>query len=134
MLDHAPDHAPDQALDHASLVAFVPTTDLDRAREFYAGVLGLTFDSISPFACVFTSGGTTLRVTLVGQLTPQPFTVLGWAVEDIAALAAKLVAAGIEPKRVDGAEQDELGIWTAPDGTRVLWFADPDGNTLSLSQ
>lgn len=121
-------------LDQASLVAFVPTTDLDRARDFYAGVLGLTFDSISPFACVFTSGGTVLRVTLVRDLRPQPFTVLGWAVDDIAALAAKLADAGIEPKRVDGIEQDELGVWTTPDGTRVLWFADPDGNTLSLTQ
>ncbi|MFL6142899.1 MAG: VOC family protein [Labedaea sp.] len=121
-------------LDQASLVAFVPTTDLDRARDFYADVLGLTFDSISPFACVFTSGATTLRVTLVRELTPHPFTVLGWAVDDIAALAAKLPGAGIEPKRLDGVEQDELGVWTAPDGTRVLWFTDPDGNTLSLSQ
>jgi hypothetical protein len=30
--------------------------------------------------------------------------------------------------------QDEDGIWTAPSGSRVAWFADPDGNTLSLEQ
>jgi hypothetical protein len=30
--------------------------------------------------------------------------------------------------------QDELGIWTSPDGqVKVAWFADPDGNVLSLS-
>lgn len=30
-------------------------------------------------------------------------------------------------------EQDELGIWTAPDGSaKVAWFEDPDGNLLSL--
>lgn len=30
--------------------------------------------------------------------------------------------------------QDDLGIWTAPNGARVAWFKDPDGNTLSISQ
>jgi predicted enzyme related to lactoylglutathione lyase len=31
--------------------------------------------------------------------------------------------------------QDELGIWTAPDGgAKVAWFSDSEGNVLSLSQ
>ena len=33
-----------------------------------------------------------------------------------------------------GLEQDELGIWSAPSGARVVWFEDPDGNTLSLTE
>jgi hypothetical protein len=32
-----------------------------------------------------------------------------------------------------GEVQDELGIWTAPNGDRVAWFKDPGGNTLSIS-
>jgi hypothetical protein len=39
----------------------------------------------------------------------------------------------VELLRVDGLDQDERGVWTAPDGTHVAWFKDPDGNTLSLS-
>ena len=31
-------------------------------------------------------------------------------------------------------EQDELGVWTTPGGDRIAWFADPDGNVLSLTQ
>ena len=31
-------------------------------------------------------------------------------------------------------DQDDLGIWTAPCGDLVAWFADPAGNTLSLTQ
>ena len=26
------------------------------------------------------------------------------------------------------------GVWTTPTGEKVAWFADPDGNTLSLTQ
>lgn len=34
-----------------------------------------------------------------------------------------------------GMGQDESGIWTAPDGSaKVAFFADPDGNLLSLTQ
>jgi hypothetical protein len=29
-------------------------------------------------------------------------------------------------------DQDEDGVWTAPNGAQVAWFKDPDGNTLSL--
>jgi predicted enzyme related to lactoylglutathione lyase len=121
-------------INDADLVAFVPATDLDRARKFYEGILGLTFESESPFACVFFSRGTMLRVTKVDSLRPQPFTVLGWSVVDIEDTARSLAAKGVEPHRYDGMGQDDLGIWTTPDGSKVLWFADPDGNTLSVTQ
>jgi predicted enzyme related to lactoylglutathione lyase len=31
-------------------------------------------------------------------------------------------------------DQDADGVWTTPDGAKVAWFTDPDGNTLSLTQ
>ena len=39
-----------------------------------------------------------------------------------------------ECKRYEGMMQDEDGVWIAPGGSRVAWFADPDGNVLSLQQ
>jgi hypothetical protein len=32
------------------------------------------------------------------------------------------------------AQDQELGIWTAPGGDQVAWFKDPDGNILGISQ
>lgn len=121
-------------LGHASIVAFVPSTDLVRARAFYEGVLGLTVEDVNDFACVLRGAGTMLRVTLVESLTPQPFTVLGWDVDDIAGAVDKLVERGVAFTRYDGMGQDERQIWTAPSGGRIAWFADPDGNVLSLTQ
>jgi len=118
----------------ADLVAFVPTTDLERARAFYAGVLGLTVESVNPFAVVLRSGAVMLRVTKVAELRPQPFTVLGWSVVDIDDTARRLRERGVESIVYDGMGQDELGIWATPDGSKVLWFKDPDGNTLSVTQ
>jgi catechol 2,3-dioxygenase-like lactoylglutathione lyase family enzyme len=122
------------SLRDAPIVAFAATTDLDRAREFYAGVLGLSVEYTDGFACVLRGGGTSLRLTKVDSFAPQPFTVLGWAVPDIAATMASLTAAGVTFHRYDGMGQDEAGVWTAPSGVRIAWFPDPDGNTLSLTQ
>jgi catechol 2,3-dioxygenase-like lactoylglutathione lyase family enzyme len=121
-------------LSAAKLVAFAPVTDVARARAFYVEVLGLTVVEDTPFALVCDGGGTTLRITPVGALSPQPFTVLGWAVDDIVTTARALVDAGVELARFDGMDQDELGVWTTPGGDRIAWFPDPDGNVLSLSQ
>jgi catechol 2,3-dioxygenase-like lactoylglutathione lyase family enzyme len=121
-------------LDGAELVAFVATTNLERSDDFYGGVLGLHHMETTPFANVYDVGGTTLRVTLVQERTPAPYTVLGWEVADVGATVATLTAAGIELKRVDGIGQDEAGIWTAPGGARIAWFEDPDGNVLSVGQ
>jgi catechol 2,3-dioxygenase-like lactoylglutathione lyase family enzyme len=121
-------------LGSAAAIAFVPSTDLERSRRFYADTLGLPVEDVSPFACVLRAGPTMLRVTAVESLTPQPFTVFGWTVLDIEATAAALAGAGIEFLRFEGLGQSPDGIWTAPGGDRIAWFHDPDGNVLSLTE
>ena len=116
------------------LVAFVGVGDLERAHRFYGEVLGLARIDSSEYAHVYLAGGAQLRVTRVPKPAAAPYTVLGWRVNDIAAAVRELVAAGVKPNRYQGMDQDELGIWQAPAGSRVVWFSDPDGNTISLQQ
>jgi catechol 2,3-dioxygenase-like lactoylglutathione lyase family enzyme len=118
----------------ASPIAFLPSTDLDRSRQFFADRLGLTIEEVTPFACVVRVGTAMLRVTKVDQLRAQPFTVFGWEVLDIDAVVANLGSASITCVRYDGMDQDAAGVWTTPGGDRIAWFRDPDGNTLSLTQ
>ena len=116
------------------VITFLPTTDPARAREFYAGTLGLELEDSNQFALVFRINGTMLRVTVVPSFEPQPFTVLGWQVSDIEATIRTLSERGITFARFDSVDQDELGIWTSPAGGRIAWFKDPDGNTLSVAE
>jgi len=118
----------------ADLIGFVATTDLVRARRFYVDTLGLRVIDEDPFALALDANGTMLRVTAVPDLQPADYTVCGWRVADIAAAAKALGSAGIEFRRYDGMDQDDLGVWTAPSGAKVAWFADPDGNVLSLTE
>lgn len=115
-------------------MSFVATCDPARARAFYESVLGLGFVADEAFALVFDNAGTMLRIQKVGDLTPHPFTALGWQVHDIAAAVAELAGRGVRFERFPGMPQDDHGIWAAPDGALVAWFKDPDGNVLSVTQ
>jgi catechol 2,3-dioxygenase-like lactoylglutathione lyase family enzyme len=116
------------------LMAFVATTSLARAKDFYLTTLRLPLIEESPYACVFDANGTVLRVTVVDTLTPAPYTVLGWTVPDIGEMVKSLVHRGVTFDRFPGMDQDEAGVWDAPGGARVAWFRDPDGNRLSVTQ
>lgn len=121
-------------LSNYPIMAFVATTQPDRARDFYGNTLGLKLVSEDGFALAFDANGTMLRVQIVERLEPPGYTVLGWIVPDIAAAARDLASHAVTLKRYEWMEQDALGVWTSPGGARVAWFTDPDGNTLSITQ
>jgi catechol 2,3-dioxygenase-like lactoylglutathione lyase family enzyme len=120
-------------LGDATFMAFIPVSDLAAARDFYGSTLGLPVLEASPYALVVDANGTMLRLTPVGDLRAQPFTIAGWRVADIEAVVDALSTLGVAFTRYEGMDQDERGIWTTPGGDRVAWFADLDGNTLSLT-
>jgi catechol 2,3-dioxygenase-like lactoylglutathione lyase family enzyme len=118
----------------AELVAFLATTDAERAKAFYRDTLGLTLLADDPFALVFDANGTRLRMQKVPQHQPLPFTALGFEVASIAAAVAALTQKGVRFERFPGMDQDPSGVWSAPSGAKVAWFKDPDGNLLSVNQ
>ena len=117
----------------APFIGFIPVRDLATARPFYEGTLGLRVVADTPIALVLDAGGTMLRLTPVPGLATRSYTVAGWNVPDIDAVVRDLAGRGVEFTRYAGLAQDELGVWTTPDGDRIAWFTDPDGNTLSLT-
>lgn len=124
------------SLQSATPVAFISVTRREDGRAFYEGVLGMKHKSSDDFGDFFTLGtGALLRLTPMPELTPSPHPILGWDVPDIRAAAEQLKAKGIAFTIYEGMGQDELGIWTAPDGrAKVAFFSDPFGNVLSLAE
>ena len=116
------------------LKAFVPTTKPGAAKSFYKDVLGLRLLSQDNYALEFEVNGILLRVVTVPELKPQAFTVLGWNVADIASTIKSLNDKNVFCEKYDSLEQDDSGIWTSPNGSKVAWFKDPDGNILSLTE
>ena len=117
------------------IMAFAPTLDANKARPFYEGVLGLPVVSQDNFALALDAHGIMLRVTNVPpSFKPQPFTILGWQVPDIAETVSALKRKGVHFESYGLPTQDAEAIWTAPGGAKIAWFKDPDGNILSLTQ
>ncbi|HEX4309542.1 MAG TPA: VOC family protein [Acidobacteriaceae bacterium] len=117
-----------------SVVMFLMTQNSDAAIPFYRDKLGLKFLRDDGFALVFDMNGVMLRIAKAKNFTPAQGTVLGWEARDIAASMKTLVRQGVIFERYPNMGQDEQGVCTFPNGDKVAWFKDPDGNVLSLSQ
>ena len=123
----------------ARLMAMICAADRLRARAFYSNVLGpilgLGAPKIDHFGDQFPCGEGWIRLTALPDWQAGPYPALGWQVDDAAAAARALVAAGVTLLRYPGFDQDELGLWTSPDGgARIAWFNDSEGNLLSLTE
>ncbi|MCW5715603.1 MAG: VOC family protein [Bauldia sp.] len=115
------------------MIAFLATARPTESLAFYRDVVGLSVVEDPPFALVFLSGETMIRIQKVDHVVAGNDTALGWDVPDLRARMAELRQRGVAFVSFDGFPQRD-GIWRADDGTEVAWFRDPDGNLLSLTQ
>jgi len=110
--------------------------DLDKAREFYEGILGLNVEVLDQEHGVtrleLMDGGQILMY-LSADMTPASYTMLNFEVDDIDAAVEELAARGVSLERYDGFEHDEKGIVRSP-GPQIAWFKDPSGNIISVLQ
>src|ERR1700710_476756 len=111
-------------LGNQNIMAFVATADMAKARPFYETVLGLTVKSEDPYGIMFDSNGIFLRMSVVRDFKPAPYSVLSWVVTDIRAIIEGLSGRGVKFEVFPELGQDEDGVWAAPDGTKVAWFKD----------
>jgi catechol 2,3-dioxygenase-like lactoylglutathione lyase family enzyme len=105
--------------------------DLERAREFYAGTLGLRTSVDHGLMWLHLAGGRDTLVYPQPGATPASYTILNFEVGDIEAAVDALATRGVRFERYDDVEQDERGI-ARGDGPDIAWFKDPAGNVLSV--
>lgn len=109
--------------------------DLERAREFYGGTLGLPVEDLpmpGGLLSIGISGGRSLMVYPKPDFTPATYTVLSFPVDDIDSAVDALTAAGVTMERYDGFDQDEKGVARGGPGPAIAWFRDPAGNVLAV--
>lgn len=114
----------------------IPVVDVERARGFYEGVLGLRFaggpraDGSYEYECG--SGTGLFTYPTLENAGKSPATLAAWQVKDIEATAMALRERGVALEGYDVPPlKTEGGIATLPGG-RTLWFRDPDGNILNV--
>src|SRR5450631_3985726 len=116
------------------VVATVPVTDLDRAKEFYGGTLGLTHLWETPVAVRYRCGeGSELSVFKRGPVTTE-HTLAHFEVGDIEAVVKDLDSRGVEFLDYTEGPLATTDHIAQLGPARCAWFHDPDGNTLGIRQ
>jgi catechol 2,3-dioxygenase-like lactoylglutathione lyase family enzyme len=107
--------------------------DLDRAKEFYGGTLGLDVGEENELLFLRLGGGTTVLVYPKETHEPATFTILNFPVDDVERAVDDLTAAGVQFEIYDQEElrTDERGVFRGG-GPTIAWFRDPAGNILSV--
>ncbi len=111
------------------------TNDVAKARQFYGDTLGLETSDDGGLLNISLPGGGRLLIYPKADHQAATFTVLNFAVDDLARTVDELTAKGVRFERYEGFEHDERGI-AAPQGggPAIAWFKDPAGNILSVLQ
>jgi predicted enzyme related to lactoylglutathione lyase len=115
--------------------ATLPAADIGRARKFYTETLGFTPTRESEFGITFELGGGTGLFLYPSEFAgTNKATAMTINVDDFDSTVSDLREKGISFMDFDYGEfKTENGIAQTPEGPGA-WFADPDGNTLSLTQ
>lgn len=108
--------------------------DLDAAKEFYAGKLGLKLCEIKDSKCgrmLEIRVGDNQKILIYPKENHRPadFTILNLAVDDIEESVDELRRRGIKFEHFDGNDEKEINHNGGPE---IAWFKDPAGNYLSV--
>jgi catechol 2,3-dioxygenase-like lactoylglutathione lyase family enzyme len=120
-------------LAHTKAYSGLAVDDMDKAREFYAGTLGLRTSEEHGLMWLHLAGRRDTLVYPQPDVTPASYTILNFEVDDIEEAVDGLVARGVQFERYDHVEQDDRGIFRQ-EGPYIAWFKDPAGNVLSVLQ
>lgn len=110
-------------------------TDMDGAKEFYEGTLGLGLEVLSEefgVTALKLNGGDVFMY-LNSEMTPASYTMLNFEVDDVDAAVEELGSRGVGFERYEGFDHDEKGIVRGP-GPHIAWFKDPSGNVIAVLQ
>ncbi len=106
--------------------------DVDRAKQFYGGTLGLEVADAMGGLRLLLGGGGEVFVYPKDDHAPASHTVLNFPVSSIEDAVAKLAEAGIQFEQYPQLGTDERGIARFDGGPTGAWFKDPAGNTLGV--
>jgi catechol 2,3-dioxygenase-like lactoylglutathione lyase family enzyme len=109
--------------------------NLEKARAFYADILGLQVSDAGAGLGLQLPGGGTVFVYPKNDHQPATFTILDFEVDSIDEAVDELRDMGVQFECYDGIPADEKGIARGiaqKQGPDIAWFKDPAGNILAV--
>lgn len=106
--------------------------DLQKARHFYAQILGLDVSEANGMLTLHLGGGSQIIIYPKPDHTPATFTILNFPVSSIEKAVDDLSRRGVRFEQYGGEIQTDAKGISHRGNTRAAWFKDPAGNIISL--
>jgi catechol 2,3-dioxygenase-like lactoylglutathione lyase family enzyme len=120
-------------LEDHDVAATLAVTDMNAARSFYEGTLGLKPVMEDPEGVVYSAGNSRLMVYCSDFAGTNKATAATWAVGDeLESIVQHLRAKGVAFEHYDLPDTTRDGDIHEMGGMRGVWFKDPDGNIIGL--
>jgi catechol-2,3-dioxygenase len=117
--------------------AGLAVSDLDRAKGFYEGQLGLVPSEEEPEGVRYPCAQETAIFVYLSQENAgrSPATLAGWFVDDLERTMDDLASSGVVFEQYDqpGIKTNDRGVFDSG-RLRAAWVKDPDGNTLAITE
>ena len=121
-------------LQDSPIYAYIPATDVARARKFYEGKLGFKPGLEQAGGVAYDcAGGTAVFLYPTPNAGTSKASQLFWEVNDIESEVDDLKRRGVTFEIYDMPGTDANGITTAG-GAKAAWFKDTEGNILAVIQ
>ena len=121
-------------LSAAPIRAYIPVSDVSRARKFYEGILALRPKEVYAGGVIYECGGTEVFMYPTRNAGTSHASQAYWQVDDVEAEVADLKARGVKFEEYDMPGLTMKNSIATGGGAKTAWFKDTEGNILAVSQ
>ena len=118
----------------APIRAYIPASDVARARKFYEETVGLVPKLDYAGGVVYECGGTEVFLYPTPNAGTSRASQAFWQVDDVEAEVAELRARGVVFEEYDLPDVTWRNGIATGGGARTAWFKDTEGNIMAISQ
>ena len=118
----------------APIRAYIPVSDLSRARNFYERTLGLAPKEEYAGGVIYECGGAEVFMYPTKNAGTSKASQAFWQVRDVEAEVADLKVRGVVFEEYDMPGIRMKNSIATGGGAKTAWFKDTEGNILAVSQ
>jgi predicted enzyme related to lactoylglutathione lyase len=121
-------------LKSAPIRAYIPASNVSRARKFYEQTVGLVPKLEYAGGVIYECGGTEVFLYPTRNAGTSKASQAFWQVNDVEAEVADLKARGVAFEEYDMPGVTMKNSIATAGGAKTAWFKDTEGNILAVSQ
>jgi len=121
-------------LSAAPIRAYIPASNLRRARKFYEETVGLEPGEEYGGGVIYRCGGAEAFMYQTGNAGTSKASQAFWQVDDVEAEVAGLKARGVVFEEYDMPGIKMKNSIATGGGAKTAWFKDSEGNIMAVSQ